>query len=64
MTKSDARKLCRALVDQAIENERKINVHLDHPEDYCMGSLAVSVRWDILAKALGYEPKSTDGGDS
>ena len=56
MNPADARKLCRILIDRAIQSEADTNEHLGHPTDYQRGSMAVRVRWDVLAAALGYEP--------
>jgi len=64
MNKRSATKLCRILVDRVVAQEQEINVHLGHPSDYQIGSLTVSVRWDVLATAIGYCPKPRPEGDA
>lgn len=45
------RRLTKA-VNQAKEREVELNRHLGHADDYCKGSLAVSLRWDDVAALL------------
>jgi len=42
----------RQKIAQAEAKERELNVHLGYAPDKACGSLAVSVRWDTLAKVV------------
>ena len=38
----------KKLIDDTKEREVYLNMHLGHADDYKKGSLAVSLRWDVL----------------